>query len=1253
MAASGEARGRSLQDNPHGRCAARSTPSAAFLAVLHRRGLGSSQLPSGVWGSAPRRVDERSGRAALWEEVSVPEAKAQRADVYSPSADVRGRLSTPDWGDSMSRKTASALMVLALALSVVARAQFASEPLAPELLALAEPLTVDIPAYGCGPLLQPGNTCYVALSGADDADGGSWETAWRTIKHGVAQLRAGDTLIIGDGEYIEPLITMNVEVEQSGEPGRPITITAAPRARVVITGGLQPQLSRVPGTQYCSRAAIAIPDAQAAVWETDTQILLQKTGSLAMCEELPATWWYDADAQLLHVHFSDSRGPDVHGVSVRLGKGSTSNFYTRDTRGLDIRGSFVHLNGLHIQNYHTGLLITGNAIEGDAEPRQYRGGDHITVQNCSFGSMTFAGMVLWAGARWNLMQHCYGALNGDRGTMLVNHADAADNLFIHNRFDSSAPTIRERGWQYHYGISTYGHVGRRNHIIGNVMNDVQSFRSKYTFLETTVQGNVMLGACSLVECTYPGFRADELVLTPEDRVIFRDNVLLGPVSTSEHRMHESGPGGTWADKYKVFVNNYAPGAAGVAREDAGFADPAWLDYRLQSDSPLRGAGLGGRDIGAVVAPAGRIFYVAPTGDDANVGTSERLAFATLGKAAGQLAPGDTLYIMPGDYAEPLTISASGAEGNPITIRAHHKAEVTLPGVSLAGSSIVVEGLIVTGAASAGIEVSGDAVTLRECIITGCGGPGINADGATNLNIERCTIWNNETGIALRSASTGARVRECIIADNRTATAEVTDDSLPGYAASHNCYWPTGPSGNPEWGSVVADPLLIAPAQGDCRLAWDSPAAHRALYGRPAGARGVLSRVPEIERVDVAANSADTAVVTWTTPRDDTTGSARYRAVDTDRWQTVRGAALGTVHGLALTGLQPATEYEFTVGAKGLRGGESSSEPLRFTTPADGHTPTTYYLSPSGDDAADGLTPPTAWRTIRRANFAVMAGDTVLIAPGEYHHPIAPLCGGTADQRITYRREGEGVAMVDAMGVIAPLVELPGRNFITVDGLTFDRLPPEGHDGVIKVDSCEGFELLGCRIGYSRPHGGFGNALTLYRCPGARIEGNVIWGTRYHFTLNQCPGSLIKNNTVLLGQVFSTYFIGDHSGCRFINNIMYRPTSVPNAAVAINQSEGKLELLSDYNCWGPMVPGTRPAYVYARSLNDLAFTGATVAEWAANTGLDGHSIEADPLFLDLNAGDFRLAPGSPAIGAGEGGINMGALDERLLQGRTGQ
>ena len=1146
-------------------------------------------------------------------------------------------------------------MVVFSVTGVLALAQgaYVTDPASPELLALAEPLTIDISQYGCGPLLQPGNTYYASISGSDEADGRSPRTAWRTIKHGVAQLRAGDTLIIGEGEYIEPLITMNVDIEQSGEPGRPITITAAPRARVVITGGLQPRLSKAPGTEYCSQAAIAIPNVQAAIWETDTQILLQRTGSLAMCEELPATWWFDADAQMLYVHFSDSRGPEVHGVSVRLGKGSTSNFYTRDTRGLDIRGSYVRLNGLHIQNYHTGLLITGNPIEGDAEPRRYRGGDHITVENCSFGSMTFAGMVLWAGAHWNLMQHCYGALNGDRGTMLVNHADAADNLFIHNRFDSSAPTVRERGWQYHYGISTYGHVGRRNHVVGNVMNDVQAFRSKYTFLETTLQGNVMLGACSLVACTYPGFRADELVLTPEDRVIFRDNVLLGPVSTSEHRMHTSGPGGNWSDKYKAFVNNYAPGAAGVAPGDAGFADPAWLDYRLQSDSPLRGAGLAGRDIGPSDAPEGRAFYVSPTGDDANAGTSERLAFATLGKAAGQLAPGDTLYIMQGEYTEPLTLSASGAEGRPITVRAHQKADVTLPGVSLAGSSIVVEGLIVSGAGSAGIEVSGDAVTVRECIITGCAGPGVDADGATNLGIERCTLWNNEVGIALRSASTGARVRECIIADSRTGSVEVSDDSLTGYAASHNCYWPTGPSDGWEWGSSVADPLLVDPAQGDWRLAWDSPAAHRALYGRSAGARGVLSRVPEIARAAVAATSADTAIVTWTTPRDDTTGSAGYRAVGADRWQTVRGAALGTVHALALTGLQPATEYEFTVSAKGLRGGESSSEPRRFTTPADAHTPTTYYLSPSGDDAADGLTPATAWRSLRRANFAVMPGDTVLIAPGEYHHPIAPLCSGTAEHRITYRREGEGVAMVDAMGVMAPLVELPGRSFVTVEGITFDRLPPEGHDGVIRVDSCEGFELLGCRIGYSRPHGGFGNAVNLYRCPEARLEGNVIWGTRYHFTLNQCPGSLIKNNTVLLGQVFSTYFIGDHSGCRFINNIMYRPTSVPNAAVAINQSEGRLELVSDYNCWGPMVPGTRPAYVYARSLNDLAFTGATVAEWAANTGRDGHSIEADPLFVDLTAGDFRLAPGSPAIGAGEGGTNMGALDDRLLQGRTGK
>ena len=89
---------------------------------------------------------------------------------------------------------------------------------------------------------------------------------------------------------------------------------------------------------------------------------------------------------------------------------------------------------------------------------------------------------------------------------------------------------------------------------------------------------------------------------------------------------------------RAFINNVQAGPAEM--EAARFADPAWLDYRLQSDSPLRGAGIGGRDRGPGAARTTRVFYVGPAGDDAASGMSVRLAFRTFARAASVLlAPG--------------------------------------------------------------------------------------------------------------------------------------------------------------------------------------------------------------------------------------------------------------------------------------------------------------------------------------------------------------------------------------------------------------------------------------------------------------------------------------------------------------------------------------------------------------------------------------------------------------------------------------
>jgi len=272
---------------------------------------------------------------------------------------------------------------------------------------------------------------------------------------------------------------------------------------------------------------------------------------------------------------------------------------------------------------------------------------------------------------------------------------------------------------------------------------------------------------------------------------------------------------------------------------------------------------------------------------------------------------------------------------------------------------------------------------------------------------------------------------------------------------------------------------------------------------------------------------------------------------------------------------------------------------------------------------------------------------VLIAPGMYRHAISPLCSGVKNQRITFRMHGDGEAIVDGAGVVAPLVLLNAKHYVTVDGLTFANLPREGHPGVVRGDVSRGLEVLNCRVGYYKRHSGFGRGIMLYRCPDARVEGNLIWGTRYHCDLNQCPNTLVRNNTFAYGQVFSTYFHGDHRGCRFVNNIFFRATSVPNAALAISFATKDIRLTSDYNCFGPMVARTHVAFVYRGYVTNVLVPGPTLEQWQKNSGQDRHSIQANPMFVNPGAGDFRLKPNSPAIGAGEGGVNMGACGVATL------
>lgn len=1107
------------------------------------------------------------------------------------------------------------VMALLISAGTLAHAadRFLTDVTAPELAAYAAPMQVDEAQYGCGPLLQPGRSFFVTTTGDDAADGTSWDSAWATVNHALKQLQAGDTLTLGAGTYRERLLTMAA----AGEPGRPIVITAAPGARVVINcaAPIGPfQASQWPYVYEAPLPELELTD----VWEADSLVELQNATSLDRVRELPGTWFADTAGGRLLVHFSDGRPGDGRYVECR-----------RVQTGMALTGAYTHLRGIWFKHGWEGVLI--------------KGGQHNTVEDCAFFANSQHGMSIRDEANWNLVRNNYGFANPLRGTVIM-HGSSHHNLLTGNRCDPSPPTVRTRASDFHYAMNNYsGATGPGNMFIGNILNDSLSFRWKPPVKGTVFERNIATGSIYSQSAAW----ADRV---PEDRTVMRNNVMLAGIAWQDE-LPDSGGNGEWLDEDKVFVGNFHGAGDRDAIAAARFADPAWLDFRLQSDSPLVGAGPGGRDRGAYPEGSSRVLYVGPGGSDGNTGTSERLAFATLARTAEALQPGDTLYVMAGEYAEPFRVSASGTAEAPIVIRAYGRERFPLSGIVLDGSHLKLEGLTVSGAPGDGIRVSGEDNALEALLVTDCDGAAISTAGADGLAIDHCTLSGNRTGLALAESS-DASVSNCIIALNREAQSAADAASGASFYGGNNCYFGAGAEMAGEEGSVVADPAFVDAAGGDHRLAWDSPARYLADFGRAAGCEIALSRPARIADARAEIVQHQSAVIRWETPDFDTTGAVRYRPVGTEEWRTVGDPEQGSVHAAGLVGLQPETEYEYMIEAWNRRGPGATSELMSFRTTATSREPATFCVSPDGDDSADGLAPDRAWRTIRQACFAVQPGDTVLVAPGEYHQAIAPISSGLPDARITFRRHGDGVALLTANGVLAALVSLNNRDYITIDG--FDVAIGAANwvvsPHLMDLTNCRGVEILNCRRHISSRHDHStgadenghwaGSGLHVIGCSDLRIEGNVIWGARYLVRLFDCEGVLIRGNTFALKSVVAVQIgeTGDRSGVRFVNNLLHENRSFRNTFFWLSPGS---TFESDYNLYFTTDPALGIGTILAAG-PDPAAVAIDLPQWREMTGQEQHSIVADPVVISVDERDFRLQPGSPAIGAGDDGGNIGAL-----------
>jgi hypothetical protein len=1137
-----------------------------------------------------------------------------------------------------------------------------TNPDAEVLRQAAEPIVCQADDYGCGPLVKTGRTFYVAVDGDDANDGLSAASAWRTIRRGLPELQAGDTLLIGEGEYIEPQLEINVSAPQTGVPGRPIRIMAAPRNRVIISGApLLTDFQRSSKWRYLWMAQIDYP-ALATVWENLRNIELQRVPSAALADELPGAYWHDTSANRLYVHFSDSRDalvnqgvrfvpastvPQQHALPDAYIEGANASENSRKVRhGLCLRGDYILVQGLWFKHHVESVAIAGNPHTDSL------GGRHTTIENCVFFANENAGVLLADGAERCLMRDNVFFTGGFHGACLIRNA--RDNLIQRNVIHIRPPSSRARTWAGDSVLTVCGDDGSviNNHMIDNIVAGHARVEWHPISPGSIVQGNVFYG----LRCSGARDRQASASMTLRNNLLGPD-VVWDAVASRQ-------AAADWAAPDVVFINNAIGLGDAAAMQSARFADPAWHDYRLQSDSPLRGAGLNGFNRGPIPRQDGNVYYVGPEGDDAADGGSERLAFRTFKHAADVLQPGDVLYVLPGSYSETLIVERGGTVAAPVNIRAHGGlGKAVLPAVEIRAPYVELAGFMIDGgrqpgvgmATSIAVLVSAPQVDLSKCLVRRAT-VGVYARLAPNLGLYRLTITECDQGLVLAESSTNAEVRECVIADNRLTQVEVDETSRAGCIAGQNCCFGSGLRRQmpPEFGHLTAAPVFEDPAADDFRLRWDSPTCFIAPDGQPPGAAGAALRMPQIADAQVTHVWPGAAILRWSTPFDDTVCHVEFRPAASDKWETSHAGAQGTVHGAGLSGLQPATEYVCRVVAVGRRGGECVSDLLTFSTPvADaGLVAQTYYVAPDGDDAAYGQTPDKAWRTLRKACVSAGPGDTVLVAPGVYRDTIRPLLGGTAEQRLVFRRRGAGSVIVDGEFYAAPLVFLAGCNHVVIDGFTFVHAASDDRAGLFRFDDCQGVELLNCRMTAMPPDVGVLAAIN--GCRDMRLEGAD------HLCLDgRCRDVSVRNNTFVQADACSVVIADGAEGTRLLNNIFYQSTVQPKEQLFYWLQGDAKNIFSDYNLF--FAPDARRhiiARFHDRDSNQAAL-GRDLAEWQKLTGHDRHSLAANPLFdlmTDGNLeakGDFSLKPGSPALGAGENGEDIGAFwPDRSAGGGSG-